>query len=409
MDQPSIEITRNDLSAILSNLSQDNFLGKGAAGIVYKFNYYNIVSAVKIPINSYKKDSIRSEIYNYSYLCKAFNNCNCKNNIIQMLGYDLDDAIIILEYFDGSDLTKYVRYPMHSSTFHTHRLLPRSEKDKSADFTSLGQIFRTSSRDSTIWTMFNKIYTGLLCIHTVGLIHRDFELKNILINSKGRIGISDFGLSLVLNEDILSYGSEFVCNEFKKDISLLGPMMGDFLDSTNIEPYQFRMDYGNINNVPILNSIQDSNLQDTFLLLTSFSDIVVFVSFIYYINKNNTNNNDFITDASSTANTYINDELSSNQMYIYQDQVDNIKSNIQSTLISGSGLVDLLKYFRLVINKMLYLGGVNSTLGDKSIHTFLSNVFGSNYDIIIKDLSIQIRYGFLLTHFDLFTKIYHKI
>ena len=45
-----------------------------------------------------------------------------------------------------------------------------------------------------------KILQGLLSIHQLKQIHRDIKPENILVNSKGEVKITDFGVSKTLDK-----------------------------------------------------------------------------------------------------------------------------------------------------------------------------------------------------------------
>lgn len=296
-------------------------------------------------------------------------------------------------------------------TYYTHRLLPRLNSG-GADFPTLRKYQNTSTDESTIFIMFDKIYTGLLCLHSNGIYHNDFELKNILVSSNGKIGIADFGVSRVIDGDFLLYGYSTIYDGFLKDLLTLGPMIGNFIDSDNIEPYQYRLDSGKVDNVPILNKIQTPELKDLFLLLTSFNDLVAFVSFICYVNKNI----DIITcktlidDASELANFSIEElpfeDSEKETAYVRENHKSNILSTIYNTLIPDPGFKVVISYFRHIINKMLITAGATELLYMESVHDYVKRVFNSSYYTVIENLSNQLKYGFLLKHFDIFNKLY---
>jgi hypothetical protein len=86
METPPIIMKDSDVKSILSSIGKSNFLGKGSAGLVYRFDYYGIPAVAKIPVREDMKASIKKEIVNYGYICKIFNACLCSKNIVQMLG-----------------------------------------------------------------------------------------------------------------------------------------------------------------------------------------------------------------------------------------------------------------------------------------------------------------------------------
>lgn len=440
---PPIIMKQSDIETVLANIGPNNFLGKGADGTVYRFDYYNIPAVVKVPNDESKKKNLHNEIVNYSYICKVFNDCSCKQNIVQMLGYDMKNGLIMLEFFDGSDLIKYTGYPMSPVTFYTHRLIPRTSDTKfptSADFTTLGKYLGSSDNEETILILFNKIYSGILCLHGAGIVHSDFELKNILIRTDGKIGISDFGLSRIIGKDIVNYPFSSTSAGFGTDLNSLGPMMGNFLDSTNPEPYQYRLDnqfrgledeQGNllkgIDDVAILDKISNPALQDAFLILTKFKELVEFVSMMNYLNKHVDleSGSELINDAASEANDNIESEVELEQVdifYLNDNDISSVITTMFNKLTPNTGLAELVLYFRLIFDQILILNGADEKLGKtledcftgnrsaclgrESVHNYVKRVFGSNYDIVITSSVTLLRYGFLLKHFNLFNIVY---
>lgn len=412
-ETPPIIMNQADIAVILKNIGPNNFLGKGAAGTVYRFDYYNIPAVIKVPNDETKKLSLRNEIVNYSYICKVFNDCLCKNNIVQMLGYDSENALIMLEYFDGSDLTSYTGYPMTDITHYTHRLLPRTSSSLgSADFSTLGKYLGSSNFEDITFILFNKIYTGILCLHHVGVLHLDFELKNILIRSDGKIGIADFGLSRIISAQHLAYGYSALFSSFTRDIDSIGPMMGNFLDSTNPQPYQYRLDNQAVDNMLILNNLKDPVVKDTFLVLTTFKDLVTFVSIISYLNSHVDlqTGREFIEDSAAEANDILDEEVTEEDekefLYITDDDINTVINTMFNKITPESGLSKLVLYFRLIFDQILRLNGADPLSTNESVHDHIKRMFGSNYNLIMTSAANLLRYGFLLKHFNLFNKVY---
>jgi serine/threonine protein kinase len=410
--KPSIVMKPTDVNDILDDIKIETPLGKGAAGTVYRLNYYTIPAVVKVPNSPDKEASLKAEIIIYQYLCKIFNQCVCQTHIVQLLGYDMNRAIMILEYFDGSDLVRYTGYPMHPSTFLTHRLQPRTSSN-TPDIGTLKTYLHTNTMEDTIWSLFNNVYTGLLCLHGRAVLHRDLELKNILISSSGKVGITDFGLSQIINHKLLSTGAQGLMAAFRRDLASVGPMMGDFLDIDNVEPYQYRLERGPIINRPILNKLTSVKLKDAFLLLTSFREIAVFVSFVYYLTNHLDfeTSREFITSLVESANDSIEEKIPEEQRgqwYIYESELEFIMNTIYNPLIVEPGFMELAAYFRHVIAVLFRGIGLNDPIGEKeSVHDYITRHFPSDYDLAITSLSDQIEYGVLLKHFNLFTDAYH--
>ena len=80
------------------------------------------------------------------------------------------NILIVLEYAGGGDLLNYVR--------------------------SKGKLHEKEAR-----LIFHQLVKGALDLHNQGILHRDFKLENILIDSKySTIKICDFGVSKIINE-----------------------------------------------------------------------------------------------------------------------------------------------------------------------------------------------------------------
>ena len=49
---------------------------------------------------------------------------------------------------------------------------------------------------------YEDLREGLEYIHTMGIVHRDVTLENVLVGSDGRVVLSDFGVSKILPRDL---------------------------------------------------------------------------------------------------------------------------------------------------------------------------------------------------------------
>jgi serine/threonine protein kinase len=52
---------------------------------------------------------------------------------------------------------------------------------------------------------FKQIVEGLGYIHSKGILHRDIKLDNILLDSKGKIKIADFGVGKLAKQNAILY------------------------------------------------------------------------------------------------------------------------------------------------------------------------------------------------------------
>ena len=63
------------------------------------------------------------------------------------------------------------------------------------------------------WIIY-QIAFGLYTIHSNNIIHHDIKPSNILIDSKSRISICDFGSALIKDEDTYEYSLSYASPEF---------------------------------------------------------------------------------------------------------------------------------------------------------------------------------------------------
>ena len=92
-------------------------------------------------------------------------------NIIRLKGYFSDDEYIymVLEFIEGKDCSKFFKHE-----------LPSKEQVKS---------------------IMKQLVSAVLYCHQKGVIHRDIKLENILIDNHGQIRLTDFGLSVKMEDD----------------------------------------------------------------------------------------------------------------------------------------------------------------------------------------------------------------
>jgi serine/threonine protein kinase len=123
-----------------------------------------------------KSDKYYSYILNEIEILKKLHH----TNIIEMKEYFHDEkkTYIILEYFDSNTLEKTIVENLHF------------DKKKIA----------------------NQIIEGLKHIHSIGYVHGDLTLNNILVNKEDNIKIIDFGFSKLENQTTKLHG-EFVPRE----------------------------------------------------------------------------------------------------------------------------------------------------------------------------------------------------
>lgn len=171
--------TYNELRAITNNFHDDNELGQGSFGVVYKGTFPDGRHvAVKLMRNSPKGFA---EFLNE---VKAITGISHKN-LVKLKGYCVRDekVILVYEYVENKDLDE--------------ALFKHTEQTKNA----------LISKWSTRFKICVGIAQGLTYLHeevTPRIIHRDIKLKNILLDKKWNPKIADFGTVQLFPDDIIN-------------------------------------------------------------------------------------------------------------------------------------------------------------------------------------------------------------
>ena len=150
-----------------------SFVGKGSFGTVYRLDKYQQI-VVKIVDFDRKKDPslisyYRQEFIRESYLCGKLS----FPSIIKTYGYTIPSG-----FTHGCLLMKY--YPSNITKF------TESHYNKSYS------LQKTIHMISLLWI---QIIAGIHYLHLKGLIYLDMKPDNILCDTKGRVYLTDFGLS----------------------------------------------------------------------------------------------------------------------------------------------------------------------------------------------------------------------
>ncbi|XP_031109756.1 cysteine-rich receptor-like protein kinase 2 [Ipomoea triloba] len=161
-----------DLKVATNNFSEDNILGKGGFGDVYKGTLQNgyVVAVKKLTtISSRVKENFETEV-------SLITNVN-HPNLIRLLGYSSNGKLLILvyEYMANASLDRYIY----------------GEKRGMLNWKQRIDIILGTAR-------------GLAYLHEqydVCIIHRDIKSSNILLDDEFQPKIADFGLARLLPEN----------------------------------------------------------------------------------------------------------------------------------------------------------------------------------------------------------------
>jgi serine/threonine protein kinase len=206
----------------LSDLEKKELLGSGVSGDVYRAEHKNLNKSFALKVVPYKDDkTFKSLIENE---VKALHGCKSEHLIKCYASYiDNNSVNIVLEYMDMGTLSDIIK------------------KVKKIPENMMGII--------TV-----HLLKGLHFMHSRKIIHRDMKPSNVLVNSKGEVKISDFGVSTFVKETLgrkmtmvgtyLYMAPERISNEpytMVSDIWSLGMSIIECV--TGVNPYT----YGNNN------------------------------------------------------------------------------------------------------------------------------------------------------------------
>jgi len=147
-------------------------IGSGSMGSVFlcESNRMKCLVAVKVLPTALAKDPVARQRFCREARAGA---AVAHVNIAAVYGFgDADSSYIVMEFVDGS---------------------------------SLQQIFQTSGplEPSRAARYMSDVATGLQQVHRYGVIHRDIEPNNILVDRRGSVKIVDFGLARLVDDNSL--------------------------------------------------------------------------------------------------------------------------------------------------------------------------------------------------------------
>eukprot|EP01129_Flabellula_baltica_P005536 TRINITY_DN2013_c0_g1_i3.p1 TRINITY_DN2013_c0_g1~~TRINITY_DN2013_c0_g1_i3.p1 ORF type:complete len:603 (-),score=110.48 TRINITY_DN2013_c0_g1_i3:405-2060(-) len=169
------EIEKDDPDQIF-DVSEE--IGRGQFGAVFKARHnrsQNIVAIKKLAIQKHNLKETVNEIQIMKTISQEETDDNC---CLKYFGcYHKDDYLwIIMEFCDGGSVQK---------------ILDSKRLDGRVKFLSEKQIAGINQQ----------VLRGLKFLHQKGLIHRDIKAGNILLTSKGKAKLADFGTSAVQVDD----------------------------------------------------------------------------------------------------------------------------------------------------------------------------------------------------------------
>jgi len=154
-------------------------LGKGAMGVVYKAYDRAIARSVAIKVIG-KASLAEAEI---QHVTERF------RHEAQAVGRIVHPRIVqIYDYGEDDEIAYIVMELVNGKTLHQHL-----SQEVGYEIREVGEIIR-------------QVLDGIGHAHSEGVVHRDIKLSNIMINSDGRIKISDFGIARIESSNLTQVG-----------------------------------------------------------------------------------------------------------------------------------------------------------------------------------------------------------
>jgi serine/threonine-protein kinase len=154
-------------------------LGRGAMGIVYKA--YDPHIERYVAIKTVRKDLVEPELA-AQYMARFKNEAKAAGrlhhpNIVGVYEYGEDDKVtfIAMEYVEGAGLREYLNR-------------------------------RTSFDFGQLVALMEQLLDALEFAHAQGVVHRDIKPSNLIVTSKGRLKVADFGIARVDTSNLTMVG-----------------------------------------------------------------------------------------------------------------------------------------------------------------------------------------------------------
>jgi eukaryotic-like serine/threonine-protein kinase len=189
-------------------------LGKGAMGVVYKGYDRAIARAVAIKAIakvSLPPEELKHVLNRFRHEAQAVGRIN-HPRIVQIYDYGEDDSIayIVMELVNGKTLAQHLAQEVHY------------------EVREAGEIIR-------------QVLDGIGYAHTQGVVHRDIKPSNIMINSDGRIKISDFGIAHTEASDLTQAGDVLGTPHYMSPEQFLGSDIDALADLYSVGVIAYEM------------------------------------------------------------------------------------------------------------------------------------------------------------------------
>jgi len=168
-----------EIGHVLGSYRVVRALGEGGMARVYEVEHVTL--GVHYALKTFTLDSGRVEFFRKRFLAEGRLLARMSHpNLVRVFDLAYDDATGLLYYV--MDLVLY----------------------KDGEAHTLSDIEEGSVEESVLAQWFSELCDALDYIHSLGVVHRDIKLNNILLRPDGRVVLSDFGISRITGERLRS-------------------------------------------------------------------------------------------------------------------------------------------------------------------------------------------------------------
>lgn len=152
-------------------------LGQGGMGAVYEVEHVKL--GVRYALKTFTLQDGHAELFRQRFLAEG--------KVLARLSHPNIARVFDLNYDDEAGMAYFVMDLVHY---------------KDGESYTLADIETGGADEDHLIRWFSQVASALDYIHNEGIIHRDIKLNNILLNDKGGVTLSDFGISRFVDDRI---------------------------------------------------------------------------------------------------------------------------------------------------------------------------------------------------------------